>query len=215
MYLSRLRLDPMNRQTMRAMAEPKLFHGAIERGFAGERQRTLWRLDRMGSDWYLLVISPEMPDLADAAKQFGFPNDENMCECRDYEPLLNRITNGSRWHFRLVANPVYHTPGNIALGKRGKVIAHATPEHQQNWLKRKSAEHGFCLEDGEFLAVGEQWYRFGKGADKKLVSLLAVTFEGALTVIDRDAFKKMLTEGLGRGKAYGMGMLTIAREREN
>lgn len=43
------------------------------------------------------------------------------------------------------------------------------------------------------------------------VSLLSVTFEGFLTVTDADLFRCTLTEGIGRGKAYGMGMLTVVR----
>ena len=40
--------------------------------------------------------------------------------------------------------------------------------------------------------------------------MLAVTYEGSLTVTDADLFRKALTEGIGREKAFGMGLLTIA-----
>ena len=43
------------------------------------------------------------------------------------------------------------------------------------------------------------------------VSMLSVTFEGILTVTDADLFRRTLAEGIGRGKAYGMGMLTVVR----
>ena len=56
----------------------------------------------------------------------------------------------------------------------------------------------------------EHRYRFRKPADEnRLVDLLSVTFEGLLTVTDAELFRKTLTEGIGRGKAYGMGMLTV------
>ena len=45
--------------------------------------------------------------------------------------------------------------------------------------------------------------------------LLAVTYEGVLTVTDTELFCKALTEGIGRGKAYGMGLLTVARVASN
>lgn len=41
--------------------------------------------------------------------------------------------------------------------------------------------------------------------------LLSVTYEGILKVTDAEKFQKILIEGIGRGKAFGMGMLTIAK----
>lgn len=212
MYISRLRLDPQNRQTMRAMAEPKLFHGAIERGFTGPRQRNLWRVDRLGEAYYLLVVSPDKPDFSAAAAQFGYPGAEDAWETKDYMPLLNRVENGSRWHFRLTANPVRHSAGNAQAGARGKVLAHVTPEQQQRWLMEKAPAYGFSLVEDAFLAVNSRWIRFCKpGIASHTVSLQAATFEGTLTVTDAERFRQTLTAGIGRGKAYGLGLLTIVR----
>ena len=41
------------------------------------------------------------------------------------------------------------------------------------------------------------------------MSILGATFEGILTVTDPELFCRALTEGIGRGKAYGMGMMTV------
>ena len=49
---------------------------------------------------------------------------------------------------------------------------------------------------------------------KMRVSLLAVTYEGVLRVTDAALFRRTLTEGIGRGKAYGMGLLTVMRAPE-
>ena len=40
-------------------------------------------------------------------------------------------------------------------------------------------------------------------------TLLVVTYEGVLQVTDPEAFKALLCEGVGRGKAYGLGLMTI------
>lgn len=42
------------------------------------------------------------------------------------------------------------------------------------------------------------------------VKLLAVTYEGILTVTDADALRNALVNGIGREKAYGMGLMTLA-----
>lgn len=43
------------------------------------------------------------------------------------------------------------------------------------------------------------------------VKLLGVTCEGILTVTDADGFRAALVSGMGRDKAYGMGLLTVMR----
>lgn len=212
MYLTRMRLDTNKRSTMQALAEPKLFHGAIERSFSGERQRNLWRIDALGGKQYLMLVSEEKPELAAVAQQFGYPDASPAWETRDYTSLLTRIQPGTRWHFRLTANPTKRGPGNASTGARGKVMPHITAEHQQRWLLEKAAQYGFALAEGEFLAVQNQWFQFRKPQDgNRRISLLSVTFEGMLTVTDADLFRRTLVEGIGRGKAYGMGMLTVVR----
>jgi CRISPR system Cascade subunit CasE len=69
-------------------------------------------------------------------------------------------------------------------GKRGKVCAHTVPRYQKHWLQEQG------------------------------VSLLAVTYEGVLRVTDQERFREMLCRGLGRGKAYGMGLLTVVAYHE-
>ena len=41
------------------------------------------------------------------------------------------------------------------------------------------------------------------------VTLLAVTYEGVLQVTDAERFRAMLCQGMGRGKAYGLGLMTV------
>jgi len=202
MYLTRLKLNPKNRDTIRALASPNLFHGAVESAFPGERQRNLWRIDTLRGEPYLLLLSAQEPDLSRAVEQFCQPG--TLWETRPYEKLLNRVTAGSRWRFRLVANPT--------VRHEGKILAHIGLTYQQNWLLTRAERCGFSLQPDDFLVTGSQWYRFRKkkGAPQQ-VSLLAVTFEGILTVTDAERFRQTLCEGIGREKAYGMGMLTIVR----
>ncbi len=202
MYLTRLKLDINNSRTMRALASPNLFHGAIESAFPGERKRNLWRIDLLHRETYLMILSEDEPDLSKAAEQFSPP--EGKWESLPYEKLLDRITKGSRWHFRLTANPT--------VKKGGKVMAHITAKHQKNWLMKRAERCGFSLDEDEFSVVGSRWYRFRKKKEEKqYVSLLAVTFEGMLTVQNAELFRQTLCSGIGREKAFGMGLLTVAR----
>lgn len=202
MYLTRLMLNTGKRDTLRAMENLNLFHGAVERSFPGERVRNLWRIDMLQGQPCLLILSEQIPDVSGMVEQFGVPGATG--ETLPYEKLLCRITEGSRWHFRLVANPT--------VRKQGKVMAHITPKYQKNWLLTRAERLGFALTEEEFLVTGSRWYRFNKKKeDANKVSLLAATYEGTLTVLDAERFKQMLCEGIGREKAYGMGLLTIVR----
>ena len=40
-----------------------------------------------------------------------------------------------------------------------------------------------------------------------------MTYEGVLQVTDAEAFCRLLTNGIGRGKAYGLGLMTVLQRR--
>ena len=206
MYMTRMELDTDRRATVLALASPNLLHGAIESAFPGGRKRRLWRVDPLNGRQYLLIVSEDRPDLTAAHAQFGVAG--GRWETRDYAPFLSRIEAGSRWHFRLAANPTISKAKNP--GQRGRVYAHITADQQKNWLLSRAEKHGFQLEESEFDIVSRGVLTFSKGAERRRVTLGVCTFEGCLHVSDAELFRAALTEGLGRGKAYGVGLLTIA-----
>lgn len=211
MYLTRMELDPGKRETRRALLSPSILHGAVESSFPGERERRLWRVDEFGGRYYLLLLSRQPPELSSAARQFGRDGEEQPWQTKCYDPLLERIRKGSVWQFRLTANPTVSVKSS-QKGERGKVHAHITPVHQMQWLLDRSLSHGFSIAPQEALVMGSQWQRFYKGSQRsRPVSLLSVTYQGLLTVTDADLFRKTLEQGMGRGRAYGMGLLTVMR----
>ena len=122
MYLSRIKLDTSRTGTMRGLASPSVFHGAIECADK-ERTRKLWRVDTLYGEQILLVLSEDRIDLTSVAEQFGY---DSSYESKIYDGLLERITNGSRWHFRLKANPTIQKYDENK--GRGRVLAHITTE---------------------------------------------------------------------------------------
>ena len=213
MYLTRMELDVSKRDTRKALHSPSMFHGAIESSFPGKRERRLWRVDELQGKYYLLLLSEQSPDLSLMANQFGMEGSEQTWQTKSYDALLDRIENGSAWQFRLTANPT-KSIRSPETGKRGTVCAHITPEYQLKWLLDRCGTHGFSINPEEVAVIQSQWQRFYKGDQrKKSVSLLSVTFEGVLTVTDAVRFRQVLTEGIGRGKAFGLGLLTVIRLR--
>lgn len=217
MYLSRIALNTRGKETMRALVSPQLLHSLVEQSFEGERQRNLWRIDWLGDNCYLLVLSKVQPNFLRLSERIGHHSSEQCWETKEYIKLLERMREGQAWKFRLRANPVRssHREKDSASG-RGRVFAHVTPAQQCQWLLEKSQSCGFELEENRFQVVDTQWEKFYKkqGADQK-VMIRTATFEGLLTIKDIDLFKHSLTSGIGRAKAYGCGLLTIAGIREN
>lgn len=209
MYLTRMELDLTKRKTLMALSTPSVFHGTVESAFPGERKRNLWRIDSLNKKKYLMILSEAIPNLTETKKQFGMDEEEWLS--RNYESFLKRVQNETVWQFRLTANPTYCEKKDGE--KRGRIHAHITAEHQREWLIRQSKKYGFCLQNDMFDVVSSRWYTFSKGIKGKRIHMLSVTFEGILKVTDEDAFREMLINGLGREKAYGVGLMTLMQPR--
>ncbi len=205
MYLSRIPLDISNRKTQIALVSPNKFHGAIEESFDEKQERNLWRIDVLQGKTYLLILSRIKPDLEYIAEQFGKKDD--CGETKTYEALLNRIRKDSIWQFRLVANP---TRSVKSENGRGKVTAHTVEAFQLEWLNKQSVKKGFRVLPDTLRVTGANWKIFYKKNRKQQVRLLEVAYEGKLKVENVEVFINTLINGIGREKAYGMGLLTIA-----
>jgi len=212
MYLSRIALNAKRRETMRALTLLQLMHAAVEHSFKGKSQRNLWRIDWLDNICYLLVLSAEKPDFTHIAEQFGYPHYQRPWETKDYNLLLARLKEGDSWMFRLRANPTRNSSKDKDKSSgRGKVFAHVTQEQQKQWLLMRSDSYGFMLKEDAFDVVHTKWEKFTKSKDSnREVILRTATFEGALTISNLERFRKALLFGIGRAKAYGCGLLTIA-----
>jgi len=202
---------------MVALASPQKLHATVESSFPSssvKKVRNLWRIDRLGNALFLLVLSVEKPDFTHIVDQFGWPAAEQKWETKNYAPLLERIDAGQEWQFRLRANPVHSIKQTSDLQKqehieRGKIYAHVTVQQQEQWLLDRAANNGFRLQEGSFRVVQQEVKKFQRQCNP--VTLGIATFEGILEVEDVALFLRTLTCGIGRAKAYGCGLLTIAR----
>ncbi|MBK8397649.1 MAG: type I-E CRISPR-associated protein Cas6/Cse3/CasE [Leptospiraceae bacterium] len=83
---------------------------------------------------------------------------------------------------------------------------------QVDWLKRKGEQSGFAIHSLVFDKGEKQTPQ--KKTDGKVIQnidLLSVTFTGILRVTNAEAFKQAYANGIGSGKAFGCGMLLLAK----
>jgi CRISPR system Cascade subunit CasE len=211
MYLSRVILNTQREGARRLISSPQRMHAGVMKSFSdwalretSTQGRPLWRLDQNGKDTLLYVLSPAQPDFTHLVEQAGRKNDQYGVATKDYAPVLKNIEDGKEYLFKTVLNPVKTI--------QGKRVPHLTNVQRKQWLIARSETHGFRVEETQFDNTKNTELRFTKQAEGKTlqVSLSQATFQGHLTVTNTDLFKKTLCEGLGKGKAYGMGLITLA-----
>ena len=208
MLISRIELNMGNAKTRHAVVVPQVLHAAIEVCFPdkAEKDRKLWRIDRLRDSMYLLLLSAETPDFTEFARQFC--SEGVTGETKDYTHLLNSIRDGASLRFRLRANPTHSVTRDNE--SRGKVYAHITVEQKLNWLIKKAQCCGFRLDERLFDVVETDYLRFWRSKTSPPVEIGVAVYEGLLEVADRELFIHALTHGIGRAKAYGCGLLTVA-----
>lgn len=80
------------------------------------------------------------------------------------------------------------------------------------WLNRKGEQSGFQVLNMEFdKGENEKVTKKQDGSHNHELNLLQVHFTGILRVTDAEAFKRAYAQGIGSGKAFGCGMLLLAR----
>ncbi|MDO5738015.1 MAG: type I-E CRISPR-associated protein Cas6/Cse3/CasE [Eubacteriales bacterium] len=213
MYLTRVLLDARSKETAKGILRPNHFHANLEDCFPGERKRRLWRIDSYGGELYLLVVSQDKTSLDSFTKRFSPNEGSSVYQSKDYKPFLQSLRNDMVCRFRLVANPVHSVAEEGDYGKRGKVKAHVTPQHQKAWLLKRQERMGVIIDEESLEITSDRKLRFKNR--NQMISLLQVGFEGLLTVKDEQKLKEALINGVGRGKAFGCGLLTVMTVRDN
>jgi CRISPR system Cascade subunit CasE len=209
--LSRVFVDPSSRAARKALASAAVLHAVVMKSFgdAAESGRPLWRLDRGTGRHTLFVVGPDKPDAAHLGEQLG--TEASSIGTFTYTRFLDELAAGQEWRFRLRANPTKALPQRDARSKRVPLIREAD---QVAWLIRQGRERGGFEIPINRLNVPEVVIR-ERGADEfqrrgATVTLGTVVFDGILRVIDPEPLRTTLAAGLGRGKAYGCGLLTLA-----
>ncbi|MCX4756840.1 type I-E CRISPR-associated protein Cas6/Cse3/CasE [Kitasatospora purpeofusca] len=243
MFLTRFRVNTARDGARRLLSSPQLLHGAVMASFAeppssipsaipsaaaGSVPRVLWRIDHNSrSEVLLYLVGPQRPDLTHLVEQAGWPTTGGW-QTFDYGAFLAGIAAGSTFAFRLTANPVHSI--RRKPDEPTKRTAHLTQRHQAAWLLNQQQRSGFTVvekapdrrllpegDEHELVVHRQHAVSFGKNdrvkAGRHRVTLVTATYDGRLRVTDPDALRRTLTAGLGKAKAYGCGLMTLAPVR--
>ncbi|MCF0260479.1 MAG: type I-E CRISPR-associated protein Cas6/Cse3/CasE [Erysipelotrichaceae bacterium] len=196
MYLSKVKLNLRKKKTIKCLENPNCMHGVVERISNGKGGK-LWRVDRINGVLSLLVLSSEFPHLEDLIEQIG---DENIEPgILSYDSFLEKVEEKKKYYFVL--------QGNTSSKSDGKRRSLKDDDQRMNWLMKKGEANGFCVDPCQTAILQSGPLVFKR--NKETITLASTLFQGILYVTDREKFLKALMEGVGHGKSYGLGMLSI------
>lgn len=176
----------------------------------------------------LLVQSTARPDWSFLPEDYLCNDTEEPLACKTVQDSFENIKDGTKLIFRLQANPTKRIgKSDPYASDKFKPSANCKPrrrvelrsdEERINWLRRKGSLAGFDLEDVKIkpniknvASVRQEKTKVRKRESVATFGL--VVFEGVLTVTDANAFQDVLIKGIGQGKAYGFGLLSVASVR--
>lgn len=235
MYLSRLTLNPRSRAVQRDVARPHELHRTVLSAFPDNldatMDRVLYRFDQSrNGEWILLVQSPDTPDWS------RLPSTDYLLTIGNENPAVKAIhlqaNVRQQFTFRLRGNPTKRI-GKSASYDKGKRVGLYKMEEQINWLQRKADNHGFAIQSAMPIqqqriegAIPVKENRSTRPTEEKLdarkpatqkqhdAKFFSVQFDGILQVTDPDLFLTAIQFGIGSGKAFGFGLLSVAPIRE-
>ncbi|MFD1146004.1 type I-E CRISPR-associated protein Cas6/Cse3/CasE [Saccharothrix hoggarensis] len=222
MYLTKLSVNVRSREFRRDFANIHDLHRTVMSGYpdtdgdtpARQAHGVLWRLDPSPTGYTVYVQSHTEPNWV------KLPTDylAARAEIRPLQPVLDAITPGRKLAFRMLANPTQDSRPPQLRG-RSRRVAHRTPEDQTTWLIRKGEQHGFVIptaRDGQPDINPSPIPRMtGHKGDSGTITIDAVRYDGHLVITEPEAFTDAIVAGIGRAKAYGCGLLTLAPPRSH
>jgi CRISPR system Cascade subunit CasE len=231
MYLTRAFLDPASRFVRADARNPEGLHKTVMRAFpddAGASPRRahaiLHRLDEERGERLVLLIQSRTRPLVErwpAGYVLDFGGDLDLAfsvsgdnpAIRNVESERAAFQVGRRFAFRLRANTtrvIDTKTGPDGKRRRGRRVPLRSDEERLRWLTRRAEAAGFTFDP---IAVRLTEVAASGGHRANQVTVAGTLFDGVLVVRDVELFVRAVDEGIGRAKAYGFGLLSLAPAR--
>ena len=134
----------------------------------------------------------------------------------DWREYIASFSQGQRLRFHLRGNPIKTIKDSSkgTVEKKGKFFTRTVrvpllhEEEQQAWLERKL--HEFAQLDMLIIQPEPALY-FRKIKERRSGKIQPVLFDGILTIKESELFLEELQKGIGPAKAFGCGLLSLAR----
>lgn len=226
LYLSLLTLNGRSPEARRDLADCHALHQRVLHAFpddpditaARERYGVLYRAEPHDNGARVLVQSRHLPDWSRLPA--GYLQSPVMGPKRVDEQYAHVVA-GQELVFRLRANPQKRISNRSTIAPerwRGKRVELRREEEQIAWLRHKGETNGFALLNARISPNGDvadvrafsPSSRVTGKHGAHALTFGSVVFEGRLRITDLALFQRALEQGIGSGKAFGFGLLSVA-----
>lgn len=125
------------------------------------------------------------------------------------KPISPEFLHYDTYRFKVIVNPTWRD------STRRKLIPVKGREAIANWfIKRSQFSWGFEVVPSQLQVDHTEVLQFAAKSER-LITLAQAQVQGVLKVKDRHVFIKSFSQGIGRGRAFGCGLLQIVPFVEN
>jgi CRISPR system Cascade subunit CasE len=209
LWLTRIIPDPHSREARRDFRNAVELHYRVMKLFPdnlGDQARrqlgVLFRAEETPQGSHLLLQSRTRPDLTALPPHYGH------ADSRPLTPLLDALRTGMPVRYRIDASAV-RKPRKTTQELYGlKSIVALTGPAAVQWWQNQANQAGLKLDTVHTTRLDAATGT--KGQDKQRIHNARTRFEGNALVSDPALLRQRVEEGIGRGKAYGCGLLSLA-----
>ncbi|MFD0883237.1 type I-E CRISPR-associated protein Cas6/Cse3/CasE [Streptosporangium algeriense] len=160
----------------------------------------LFRLEERTTGSAILMQSAVKPALQRLDPSYA------TARCKPLTPLLDKVREGTHVHYRIIANATRKLGMNTTAGRPKQVVPLRGTDADE-WWQRQADAAGLLLRSMHSTQLDG-----GTGArtDDSRITHARTQFDGTATVCDPKALLDRIQAGIGRGKSFGCGLLTIA-----
>ena len=212
--LARLTLNTLSADVARDLRNPTDMHRTLMRLLPDQLSDTpradaslLWRLEP----------GPIPRVLTQAAHQL---TSENLppgyltdYATKDIAPIIGNLTEGASVRFQVTANPTRSTANPTrhtttdSRTRRGRRVSITRVDDAHDWWTARATQHGLTT----VTLTVERQPDLRVHRNNGTATLHAFTFTGIAHIADPTAVADLVRAGIGRGKAWGLGLIALTR----
>ena len=211
MIYSRLFLNAHSNQVMHEIGNLYELHRSLMSAFPDDNSREkaamLFRVDQYnlhGNGKIPILVQSEIkPDWHAIEQRCNYLHNHTV-ETKEFV-IPEKLPDIYRFMIR--ANPT------IRKSDSRKLIPLQKEEQLIEWLRKKGQQHGFSISPENLIIRKIPPLEMYKTINNKRnhIQIQPVDFSGLITITDQRLFTDAWKTGIGRGKAFGCGLLSMAR----
>lgn len=211
MYLSKMNLNCRSKEVQRELGNLYELHRTIMRAFPSDKNRAecgvLFRVEENQQqdpfNCYVLVQSIIKPDWSVLGLDENFLTNSGI----QMKEFLPEIKKGKVFRFMIRVNPTRRKNDTKQL------VPVMKEDDLMDWFIAKGKLHGFHADTESLIIIKRPsisiYKKYGEKTNK--ITMTFIDFSGYLSIDDEREFQHTLENGIGRGRSFGAGLLSLAK----